>query len=299
MVLAAADIGSNTVHLLVGRVDAVSVERVVNDSEWLGLGEIVASKGFIPGVTQKSLIATLSRFRDLAVQFKAKRAYFFATEAVRRAENHNELLTVIRKDLGIDLDMISGRREAELALRGALLDTPGTSGALFDIGGGSAQVARFSDARVIEEASLPIGSGALRAAHHLADPPTPKQLKQLTEAVSKVVQSGVDFRRVRRGIASGGVARGVLRALHPDGERQVDYYEIEYLIESLSYLTIETASARFRVGPKRAASLLPGAIVLLTLLRQFDLDCITVSEGSIREGALMELAADRIRGCAL
>jgi len=86
-VLATADIGSNTAHLLVADVTGDRMKRLANLSEWLSLGEVVSRLGRIPKPLEDQLVTSLAGFKRAATQLKAERLYVFATEAMRQAEN--------------------------------------------------------------------------------------------------------------------------------------------------------------------------------------------------------------------
>ena len=85
-ILGAADIGSNTVHLLVAATDGELVTRLDNLSEWVGLGEVVARSGFISNERIDHLLQALKECRRVAQSRKAESLYVFATEAMRAAK---------------------------------------------------------------------------------------------------------------------------------------------------------------------------------------------------------------------
>jgi len=291
--VAAADIGSNTAHLLVADVTPTGLRRIVNESEWLSLGEVVKRQGHIPKKDADKLISTLKSFRDTAANYKVPAFYVFATEAMRRASNHEELLATIKSKLGIEVDVISPTREAELSLRGSSVDCPIDGHTLLvEAGGGSVQVADCRDGKIVTEKSLPIGTGTLIAASQIQQPATPDQLAKVRELVANALEEVSDFPAPHRIVACGGVARGVWRALHPDGHPELEAEEIQYLAWDTSRLATATISARYSVKLKRAQTLLPGALVYLGVLGVFAQTKMLVSEYGVREGAVLEMADD-------
>lgn len=289
---AAADIGSNTVHLLVAELGARgALRRLVNESEWLSLGEVVSREGHIPDDHADRLVGTLRRYKRISQEFGADGVYVFATEAMRVASNHPEILQRIQRTTGITVELISPAREAELSLSGVTLDTPlEGEQVFFEVGGGSAQIAHCRGRRVLAEHSLPIGTGRLKAQFPLRQPVSAEILEELRDFLSERLRevpcpSGLDGL-----VASGGVARGLIRALHPDGQRQLQTYELDYLIRSVAGLEVGTIVRRFGVKQKRAATLLSGALVFREAMRRFGLDALTVSEFGVREGAILEMA---------
>ena len=95
----------------------------------------------------------------------------------------------------------------------------------------------------------------------------------------------------KRMVASGGIARGLIRALHPDGDKALHAYELDYAVRTAQGLSIDALTRRFNVKQKRAQSLLPGGTVYRAILRHFGLESMVVSEFGVREGLIMEAAA--------
>ena len=96
-----------------------------------------------------------------------------------------------------------------------------------------------------------------------------------------------------RMVASGGVARGLLRVLHPDGDPVLAVPEIEYVRWAAARLSQEQIVRRFSVKGKRAATLVPGAIVYLELMNALGHPYVSVSEYGVREGAVLEMVERR------
>lgn len=298
-VFASADIGSNTAHLLVAEIGAAGMRRIHNASMWLSLGEIVGREGSIPVRVVDQLIDAVGSFKATAGQAKAGVLYAFATEAMRAAENRDEVLRRIETRTGVRVELISGRREAELGLKGALLDCAGSgTGVFVEVGGGSAQVARFENSLIEFEASLPLGTGRLSAEFALSQPVNPKAADRLQEhVVATATRHQADYLGAKRMVASGGVARGLWRALHPDGNRTLRLPELEYAAWATERLDVATICARFNVKPRRAATLFPGACVLHAMMSAFGHAEVLVSEFGVREGAILEMAEGKVSAC--
>jgi exopolyphosphatase/guanosine-5'-triphosphate,3'-diphosphate pyrophosphatase len=307
-VLAAADIGSNTAHILVARADSQEVVRLSDTNEWLSLGEIVTRHGSIPEETEALLAKTMRAFRRLAHLYDAEGIYVFATEAMRKASNGKEIIERLAKE-GIPIDLIDGRREAELGMRGAWLDCAQRAPRviLAEVGGGSAQIS-FAGANgplpvIQEERSLPLGTGTLIGKLGITQPADDNQIKRLVDYIETMVKplfpspkgrkAGTEERPYVVGV--GGVARGVWRSLHPDGDPFVEAEEIDYLIWATQRLTEAQISQRFNVKLKRAATLLPGAVLYRTILGCAGETQLKVSRFGVREGAILEMAEGRIK----
>jgi len=294
LVIAAADIGSNTAHLLVAEPQGDRLKRLANDSEWLSLGEVVSREKSIPSRLVDQLSTTLAGFRKTAVDKKADHFYCFATEAMRRADNHDAVLREIKKRTGVVVDIITPARESELSLMGTSLDAPGASPYLLtELGGGSMQVALCSEGRILRSESLPIGTGALIAQAGVDQPPTMPSLHSLDDILKHAVHILGPAWSTKRVVSAGGVARGIWRALHPDGARQIHLRELEHLAWDTQRLDVNQIIGRYGVKQKRAQTLLPGSLAYAHVLRWIGHQELTVSEFGVREGAVLEIAQRR------
>jgi len=290
-VFAAADIGSNTAHLLIAASDGRLVTRVDNINEWIPLGETVAREGFIPKDRADELVMAMKEFRRMAQAEAGGRLYVFGTEAMRSAKNGEDVIRRVEKDAGVRVDVITPRREAELAYRGVLLDASGLDlGAMIELGGGSAQVGSVVAGELADEVSLPLGTGRVIAEAGLSNPCPPERRAAAEAYIAKELKRSTITPTRSSVAASGGVARGLWRALHPDGEKALSGPELEYMIWAASRLSEARLVSRFNVKPKRAGTLLPGAMVYLALMNQFGLERMAVSEFGVREGAILEMA---------
>ncbi len=294
-ILATADIGSNTIHLLVAMASKKRFRRLVNDSEWLSLGEMVQRRGEISPDAIRQVIQVLTRFQGEAKRLGADGLYVFGTEAMRKARNHDDLLAQIKAQTGIQVDLIDPRREAELGLRGALLDSDPVMPAVFaEAGGGSLQVAEYDGAGMGREWSLPLGTGALMARVNLTIPSTPAQLSDLERTIQQAFDRADLPAFAPRLLCCGGVARGLWRAMHPDGQRELHWRELDHLVWDTSRLTTSLISQRYQVKPKRAETLLPGAVLFRSLMERLSVTTMEVSAYGVREGAIAEMLEGRL-----
>lgn len=281
--------------MLVAETESGSVRKIRDETNWLSLGEVVGRMRAIPGPLQDTLIKTLVDYKNYAKEQGADSIYVFGTEALRAAANSAEVLKRVQESTGLRVELISGRREAELGLRGTLLDSGAASFLLVEVGGGSAQVAQCTRKKIKDEVSLPLGTGMLIAKMGLTCPCDYAHLKRTQRFVQQALEEADLLDDAGSIVASGGVARGLWRALHPDGDRVLNIEELNYLIWSTQRLDVDEIGSRFQVKPKRAQTLLPGAIVYRQILERAGHEDMTISRFGVREGALLEMSEGRIR----
>lgn len=298
-VYAAADIGSNTAHLLVAATEGDLVMRLDNLNEWIQLGEMVARTGSISEESVDQLIAAVHEFKRVAAARKASGLYVFATEALRAASNSSSVLKRIKSETDIVVDLILPRREAELSLNGVLLDCADANpGILFEVGGGSAQIAKVHGGEILDEESLPLGTGRLIAESGLRNPCPPDALGIATRLIQdRLDRCLIPAEEGQIAVVSGGVARGLWRAIHPDGEKYLALEELDYIAWATSRLSVERIVDRFDVKAKRAGTLLIGALIYSALMRRFRLRELVVSEFGVREGAVLDLGRGKMKAC--
>lgn len=288
---AAADIGSNTAHLLVAATDGKLVMRIDNVNEWIPLGEEVARSGEISKERVDQLVAVLKEFRQTAQVRKAEGLYVFATEAVRAAKNHEVALKRIKKESGVTVQIASPDQEAQFSLRGTSLDTVSSGRTvMIEVGGGSAQILTVGLEEGAKDVSLKLGTGTVIAKTGLSHPCSESDLASSRQYIQSELDKLGKSSSLEIAVGSGGVIRGIWRALHPDGEKTLSIQELDYLIWSCGQLSISRIVERFSVKPKRAGTLLAGSLVYRMILDQVGLSTIAVSEFGVREGAILEMA---------
>ncbi|ARU40428.1 hypothetical protein CCB80_04440 [Armatimonadetes bacterium Uphvl-Ar1] len=289
--IAAADVGSNTAHLLIAHLTETGLKKIVNESDWLSLGEEVSRDGKISAGKRKELTATIERFRRLLDEYKVEGAMFFATEAMRKASNHEEILADIFEKFGIRIDLISPMREAELSYKSSQLDCFGPEPMLMvEAGGGSVQVAYCQDGILERVTSLPIGSGALKARSGMDQPPSDYAINKALEIIQIECDAVANYPSVKRIVACGGLCRGLWRALHPDGDKTLRVEELDFLAWDCARLEAEVVVDRYDVKINRARTLLAGSLILRHLMGMFGHSEVQMSQYGVREGAILEMS---------
>lgn len=287
---AAADIGSNTAHLLVGSTNGELVMRIDNLNEWIPLGEVVGRQGEIPKEIVEQLVLAMKEFRRVAENKKADGLYVFATEGMRLARNHDAVLKKIFKETGVQVEIITPERESELSFLGVQLDTGNVEvDALFEVGGGSAQIAKMADGTLQSRCSLPLGTGRLIAETGLTNPANEVLLKAAQRYCRTQLKKCELTFESNVAVVSGGVGRGLWRALHQDGEKLIQKFEVDYLRRVTSNLPVDRIVSRFGVKQRRAGTLLPGSLVYSEIMEHFGIESLIISEFGVREGAILEM----------
>jgi exopolyphosphatase/guanosine-5'-triphosphate,3'-diphosphate pyrophosphatase len=283
---AAVDIGSNSVHLLVGVTGTGFLSPLRDTSELMGLGDVVAENPEIPAQTRRAVIDVLADYVAAAQRSSAQRFTLLGTDPLRRASNAVVLAAEIREALGLELRVLSEHEEAVLAFigvtRGELQAKPIV---VVDIGGGSTQVVSSNPGKGLEITSIGLGSGRLTNAIVQHDPPTEGEITALFErAITAVAAAGITVAGVERAVFVGGTATNVARlGLLTRTQMAADR-------QTLGKPTQPEISTHYSVRPRRARQLAAGVAIVDALLASFGLIDAEVSDASLRDGAIIAAA---------
>ena len=296
-VLAAIDIGSNTIHIVVARCLPASLEILLDEQEIVRIGESVTADGEISAQKLEETISVLSHYKTLAAHYTSSPVLVVATEAIRKACNSQQFLTAIRSATDLVVHIIDGIVESILTFYGATYELyqephPPSQLAVLDLGGGSMELVTARNKQIIWHTSVPLGSGWLHDRYLSSDPPSEEDLEVARTFLNTYI-AGLRFKqRPPALIATGGSANSLLllarRALNlPEHETRLTYEQVVRCEGLLSELPAEEISRRYEQPLKRARILPAGALIINALMINLQLSEIRVSTHGIREGVLL------------
>jgi exopolyphosphatase / guanosine-5'-triphosphate,3'-diphosphate pyrophosphatase len=302
--IAAIDVGSNSVRLLVAEYDPASGLSVIDelkDQPRLAAG--LATTGRLNDAAIDRAIQSLGRMREVCQRRGVQRIAAVATAAVREAENGPWFVRRVRQELDIPLRIIDAETEAALSYRSVAhhFRLAGERTLVSDIGGGSLELIGAVDGLVELTLSLPLGAVRLTELHLPGERPSHREVaalrgqvrKQLKRSISgkgwaaaTVIGSGGTFTslgrmvQARRGLPPGDTVHGV----------SVTAAEVEQLVDWVASRKPEERRQIPGLNPERADIILAGLSVTAELLDWVRSRTITVSAFGLREGLLLEMA---------
>ena len=304
MRIAALDLGTNSFHLLVADVRSDGeFEALTREKAMIRLGDVVAREGRIAADAADGAVDTVRHFKLLADAAGATETHACATSAIRQAANGDALVDRIEAETGVQVEVISGRREAELifgAIRASVLLDPAPA-LCFDLGGGSLEI-MVGDAGGLQwSTSENLGVGRLTAEFVRSDPlskPDRRALQaRITEALEPVAEEVRPF-APRLTVGSSGT---LLDLAHMVAARRavdvpVSLNQLRFTRDEFRPLHQEILSSkageRLRMEglEARRVDLIPaGSLLLATAMDLFDIDAMTVSEWALREGIVLDV----------
>ncbi len=286
MRLAALDVGSNTVHVLVADVARGKLVDVAHYVEMPELGPQVARSGVI-GSRARTALRAMRRVLDQAQTHGYEHLIACATQAVRQASDGPAFVRQASEAAGVPVRIVSPKREAELSFLGvASRHAVRREWAMVDLGGASTEVVIARDRNVLRSASLTLGSGVL-AATYLSDPPRPEERARLRRAALRELAQAPDG-DVERLVATGGTASNMPTVLArrnpPSVLTTADLLTCEARLDGHRALHV---SAAVGLEVNRIKAMRGGVEALLLFLDWYGLTLLHVSHEGLRHGMLL------------
>lgn len=318
---AALDLGTNNCRLLIARPTDNGIRVVDGFSRIVRLGEGVSSSGKLSQSAMDRTFDALAACKARLDAHDIKRKRLIATEACRAAGNAAAFLGKIESQLGLNLEVIDRKTEAELAVTGCadLVEPKATGAILFDIGGGSSELAwldfrggrpksRGKMAAAIRSwQSLPVGVVSIAEKFGGKDV-TPELFEEMIEHVRAHLRHFRGREKLRAAMAeqsmhlvgtSGTVT--TLAGLHLGLERydrsKVDglWMQGSHVVDTMRVLlsmSYDRRSGHGCIGRERADLVIPGCAIFEAIRREWPCERIRVADRGLREGMLISLMAE-------
>ncbi len=306
MRIAAIDIGTNSLHMIVVRVRPdFSFEVIDREKEMVRLGAGGLDGRALTAEAMHAALQVLSKFRRLAESHKVDEIIAAATSATREAGNGGEFLRRVVHDTGIRPRVISGTEEARLIHRAAVygVGAHGETACVIDIGGGSIEITRGTGESAELARSFKLGVIRLTERFVKSDPLSPRDERRLIRHVDEELGDYLDdvagggFDRVigtSGTILSLGAVAGTALGWKP-GEplrnRRVPAKQIRRVRKDLIDLDLEQRLRVPALEPRRADIAVAGAVLLDTVLRRLGASDLTLCDLSLREGLVLDYIA--------
>jgi exopolyphosphatase/guanosine-5'-triphosphate,3'-diphosphate pyrophosphatase len=302
MQLAAIDIGTNSVHMIVVRVRPdFSFEVVDREKEMVRLGAGGLDGKKLTPEAMNAALQALSKFARLAASHKVDEILAVATSATREAENGGAFLKQIERRTGIRARLITGTEEARLIHLAAVygVDTPKPA-VVIDIGGGSVEITLGSGREVEFARSFKIGVIRLTERFVDSDPLSSRDERKMVEFIREqvdryidhIVETGYDRVIGTSGtiLSLGAVATAIDRGAEPQEVRnlRVPAKSIRRLRKTAVDLDLEERLRLPGLDPRRGDLMVAGAVLLDTLLKKLGAEEITLCDLALREGVLLD-----------
>ncbi len=315
-VLAAIDIGTNSVHMVIASIDAAlpSFNVIGKEKDTVRLGEFCEGTGALSEEAMSRCIASLKRCVKVADRFNADDVVAVATSAVREAVNGQDFIDRVKAETGLSINLISGTEEARRIYLGVIsgMELKSKPHAVIDIGGGSTEIILGSGGPPDFLSSSKVGAVRLSAKFVSTDPLSRKEYEYLQAYVRGVLEPNIDQlkRKLQKRIRHSDVADESLRLIGTSGSIEclailsamektgiepdpingflLTYRELAWWVRRLRKMDYSERLALPGMSDRRAEIIVPGAIILQTAMELLGVDQLKICERALREGVVVD-----------
>ena len=218
--------------------------------------------------------------------------YVFATAVLRNAKNSFQAVQKLEENLNLKIELLSGDEEAQLGLKGAKYHSKMNGGVLIDLGGGSCEITKF-DTMNLKTASLKMGCVSAYSQFVSGIIPTSKECEKIEKSISKKIEEkNLKLKKEENVWGIGGSARAVAKFTREmknleKTPKHIRRSDISDLLEFLKCDRDAFSHVAVRSVPDRIHSLVPGCIILGSILNKTDARQIDICKRGLREGFLL------------
>jgi exopolyphosphatase/guanosine-5'-triphosphate,3'-diphosphate pyrophosphatase len=287
---AVIDVGSNSVRLVVYRVDGRALTPILNEKVMAGLGRDVAKTQLLSPEGVETALRALKRFATLNEALGVEDVFAVATAAVREALDGPEFAQRVKSETGIKLRILSGDDEARLSALGVSAGAPDANGVVGDLGGASLELIEIAPSGPGRGETFPLGPLALSAEAPFDYDRVAQRTNEALNSVQMLTRGGGDF------YAVGGAWRALgridirlrnhpLGVLHHHEMHRAEVLQLVDLVRKQSKRSLEKLE---EAAAKRAETLPYAAVVLEQVMRAGGFERVILSAFGLREGVLIE-----------
>ena len=300
--LAAIDVGSNAIRLVIASVDGDRKLTVVeNLREPVRLGQEVFKRGNIAEETIERATEGFTRFKQTIEGHGAKWTKAVATSAIREALNQEFFLDRVSQASGIELNVIGPEEEARLIhlCVSEKINLRNKLAMLVDIGGGSAEITLVENGQILSTESFKMGS--VRLLQVLEEKKHGERhfnqlVREYVDAAQRRIKKEIGGQKIDICIGTGGniESLGDLRKelFGKDRDTVIAKDELDTLVKKLQGMTYEERVQELKLRPDRADVIVPASVVLQKIVKLADVDEVLIPHVGLKDGLLLDMVQE-------
>lgn len=300
--LAAIDIGSNSIRLMIAEATPDGNYRILDDEkETTRLAQGLAETGELSEEAMSQSLDALGRMKSIVEGYAVDALEVIATSAVREASNRRKFAKAVKDRLGLQVEVISTEDEGMLSFRSVErhFDLKETNAVIVDLGGGSAELVFAAHGIVEEVVSLPIGSVRLTERFIRGDPPGDEECERIQKEVRARFRSATRKLKFTPQVMIG--SGGTFMALANISQRmrgesfgsiggyEVSRSEVRHILDNLRRMPLRARRGVPGLNADRADIIVAGLIVIERLMKHLRVNRLQVHDRGIRDGLLQRM----------
>ncbi len=296
MKLAALDIGSYSVRLLIAEISNGDIKILLEKGAITSLGSGLRSEGYLKPDRIEETLKVLRHYKEDVERSGVESVFAVATEAIRRAKNGKDFIELVKREIGFDVELISPEKEGKLAfLATAYSLKPKDPFLVVDQGGASTEFIYGSDFKAKKIISLPIGIVNLTESFLKHDPPLDTEIENLFNFLRRKIPSLKE--NIQEIIGLGGTITTVAAleyGVYPYEPQRIhgkklSLENLEHWFKELVNLPSHVRKEKYRqIEDKRAKVLPAGIAMFIEILRTFGKDKLTVGDWGVKHGIIVK-----------
>lgn len=286
---AVIDVGSNSVRLVVYRLEGRAIWTVFNEKALAGLGRDLPASGRLSPQGVEIAFMALRRYQAALAGWRAQDIFAVATAAVREAADGREFLHRARDELGLEIRLLSGEEEARYAGLGVIAGQPDALGVVGDLGGSSLELIPLAGGQIGAGATLPLGPFALGAPLAL----NTAHVRRMIDAALRPMANrfaAPHFYAVGGGWRNLALLHMAMTGypLHVTHQYQMSRHEALDVTRFAARQSRQSLERIEGLSKKRVDTLPYAAAVLEAMIEDLGVEQVVISAYGLREGVLLE-----------
>ena len=301
--VAVMDLGTNTFHLLIAKGDAANPEELYHTTVPVRLGEGGINNGIIQTVAYKRGVDTLIQFGEKIREFKAERVSAIATSALRSASNGHDFIEEVKTKAGIEIETITGDREAKYIYEGVKAGKCLTkqNSLILDIGGGSVEFILGNEDEIIWKQSFEIGAARMLDKFHKIDPIPETSIGEMNRYLKQILPSFLEAAKdvkISNIIGSSGafetfaevieLQKGNGFELKKNRKYKFDAQEFINITDWLISSSHKDRESTKGIIPIRVDMIVSASLITRFVMKKLGVSDVVMSTYSLKEGVLAE-----------
>ena len=284
--IAAIDIGSNAVRMLISYVISSGDEYVFQKNSYLRLPIRLGEDSFKNGIISNKKIILLTNailsFKYIMKVHGIKEYKIYATSALRESINSKEVISIVKKNTDLNIELITGLKEAKIISKGNSLEKIEFNKTFLyvDVGGGSTEFSILRKGKVKMSKSFKIGT--VRLLNNLVD-------DSILIEIKKWLKSNIDNDDKIKLFATGGNINKIQSMTGSKSGKPISYLSIKDLSNNLMEFNYQERMMKFDLNPDRADVIIPALKIFITTMEFVKANKIFVPKSGLVDGMINEI----------